>query len=130
MGEIHLDTDILIDLLERYDVQNIMDLLLNYNIKLSSIVYYEFCIGVYRTGREYLKKLIDKYFDVIPLSREIADKAAEIQAKLMSSGELIDHRDLIIGVTAIVNNAQLWTKNIKHFKRLEEYGLRIFKMEG
>jgi len=127
MGEIHLDTDILIDLLEKYGKQFIIDLLSRYDLKVSSIVYYEFCIGVYRTGREYLKKLVDKYFKIIPFSREVADKTAEIQAELMDKGMLMDHRDIIIGVTAIVSDAQLWTKNIKHFKRLEEYGLKIFK---
>jgi hypothetical protein len=127
MGEIHLDTDILIDLLEKYDKQLIIDLLLSYDLKISSIVYYEFCIGIYRTGMKYLKSFINKYFEVIPFSREIADKTAEIQAELMDRGMLMDHRDIIIGVTAILSNAQLWTKNIKHFKRLEEYGLKIFK---
>ena len=127
MGEIHLDTDVLIDLIERYDLEYIERLMVRHELKISSIVYYEFCIGVYRVGKIYLKNIIENYLEIIPFSGDIADKAAEIQAQLMREGKPMDHRDIIIGVTAIMNNAELWTKNLKHFERLREYGLKVYR---
>ena len=51
----------------KYDILSIINLLLKYDLKLSSIVYYEFCIGVYIVSRKYLKEIVDKYFGVVPL---------------------------------------------------------------
>ncbi|ADT85057.1 hypothetical protein TERMP_02083 [Thermococcus barophilus MP] len=43
------------------------------------------------------------------------------------NGELIEDADLLIAATAIAKGYTLWTRNIKHFERLEKFGLRLFK---
>ena len=127
MGEVHLDTDILIELIEKYNLDTIEDIMATYDLKISSIVYYEFCIGAYRTNKLYLKDIIDRYIDVVPFTKEIAEKTAQIQAKLLMEGTAIDHRDIIIGTTAISSGAKLRTKNLKHFQKLTNHGLKLFR---
>ncbi|HDD63762.1 MAG TPA: type II toxin-antitoxin system VapC family toxin [Thermoprotei archaeon] len=126
MVEVHLDTDVLIDLIERKPLNEIISLMERYDFKISAVVFFEFMVGVYRTGRTYLKPLILNYIEVLPITREIADKSAEIEAELMKRGEPIDARDLMIASTAIVREAMLWTNNLKHFQRLKSYGLKLF----
>jgi len=51
--------------------------------------------------------------------------AGKIQKDLKSKGEIMDIRDLFIACICINNNMILLSRNIKHFKRFEKYGLKI-----
>ncbi len=121
MGErVLVDTDILVDYYrERIDLPpgNIY--------YISTITLYEYTRGT-RKPRE-AKKLLEESFIVAPLNNQVLLKSAEIWRNLKQRGALIDDRDLIIGATAITLNLKLYTKNTKHFKRLTEYGLQLFK---
>ena len=72
-----------------------------------------------------LRTLVNKYFEVLPVTREVADKAARIESELMEKGELLEARDLIIAATAITRNAMLLTRNKKHYQGLKKYGLKF-----
>ncbi len=48
---------------------------------------------------------------------------------MMKKKEFLDERDLIIGAICIANNIPLWTGNIKHFKKLKEYGLNLVTID-
>ena len=121
MGErVLVDTDILID----YYREKI-DLPPGNIYYISTITLYEYTRGT-RKPRE-AKKLLEESFIVAPLNNQVLLKSAEIWRNLKQRGALIDDRDLIIGATAITLNLKLYTKNTKHFKRLTEYGLQLFK---
>jgi len=125
MVEVHLDTDALIDLLEKEPLSKIIELAVRYDLKISAVVYFEFMVGAYRVKRLDLRTLVNKYFEVLPVTREVADKAARIESELMEKGELLEARDLIIAATAITRNAMLLTRNKKHYQRLKKYGLKF-----
>ncbi len=125
MVEVHLDTDALIDLLEKEPISKIIELAVRYELKISAVVYFEFMVGAYRVKRLDLRTLVNKYFEVLPVTREVADKAARIESELMEKGELLEARDLIIAATAITRNAMLLTRNKKHYQRLKKYGLKF-----
>ncbi len=129
MNEVHLDTDVLIDLLEKGDPKKIISLMEKYDLKICAVVYFEFMTGAYKTDQGYLKNLLKKYFGVLPISIEAADCAAKIEADLMNRGDALDPRDAIIAATAIQRGAFLWARNKKHFERLKRYGLKLIELE-
>ncbi|MCD6562811.1 MAG: type II toxin-antitoxin system VapC family toxin [Thermoproteales archaeon] len=124
MGQgILIDTDILIDYHKgRLDLpeENIY--------YISIITLYEYSRGT--TRPKEAKRLLEESFIVIPLNNQILLKSIEIWQSLKRKGILIDDRDLIIGASAITYNLQLYTKNIKHFERLKEYNLELFKHQS
>jgi tRNA(fMet)-specific endonuclease VapC len=61
--------------------------------------------------------------EILPLTEEVAKKAAEIYAELRKNGETIGHNDILIAGTAIVNDMTLITNNVNHFGRIK--GLSI-----
>lgn len=78
------------------------------------------------TGR-YLNDLPDsdfqKIFDnleIIPVDKEVADKAGKIMAKLMDKGQRIEINDIYIAATSIIHDQTILTANTKHFERLEK----------
>ena len=72
------------------------------------------------------KSLLEEAFVVIFHDNEVLTKAGEIWIELKKSGELIDDRDVLIASVAITKNIPLLTRNVKHFKRLERFGLKLF----
>ncbi|MHA1665175.1 MAG: type II toxin-antitoxin system VapC family toxin [Candidatus Njordarchaeales archaeon] len=125
MGKIMIDTDVLIDLLEKKPISILRNLSMKYDFYVSGIVAFEFLTGIYKTKKLKLKKILENNFNIVPISYEIIDLAAEIEAGLMEQGKMLDPRDLLIGATAIFMNIPLRTNNIKDFKRLEKYGLKL-----
>jgi len=124
MGErVLVDTDILID----YCREKI-DLPPGNIYYISTITLYEYMRGTKKPKKA--KKLLEESFIVIPLNNQILLKSAEIWRNLKQKGALVDDRDLTIGATAIALNLKLYTKNIKHFKRLTEHGLQLFKPQS
>ncbi len=61
--------------------------------------------------------------EILPLDKESAIKAGEIEAELIMGGEVIEDADIMIAAVAITNNETLVTRNKKHFERIK--GLRI-----
>ncbi len=76
------------------------------------------------------KALLEEVCAVLPLDNRIIGRASEVWRELRRRGEIMDDRDLLIGVTAIVNDLPLWTGNRKHFDRLKGYGLRFWDDGG
>ncbi|RLE85175.1 MAG: type II toxin-antitoxin system VapC family toxin [Thermoprotei archaeon] len=120
MGEgVLIDTDVLIDYVRgrRRLPEGIC--------YISEITLYEFIRGT-RDPRE-AKRLLEREFVVIYCDNEILELAAETWRKLRRKGVLIEDRDLIIGSTAIAKGLPLLTGNVKHFERLKEFGLKLYK---
>ena len=62
-------------------------------------------------------------FQVLPVTCEIAKKAAEIDAQLAKAGQVISYLDVVIAATALHHALILVTRNVRHFQRVP--GLRL-----
>ena len=51
--------------------------------------------------------------------------SGEILSKLEKKREVIDFRDVMIASIVIENDVALYTRNVKHFKRVE--GLKLYE---
>ncbi|MDD5614622.1 MAG: type II toxin-antitoxin system VapC family toxin [Candidatus Methanoperedens sp.] len=63
-----------------------------------------------------------KSIKIIDFDRYAAAKAADIHAKLKNAGKYIDILDVLVAGIVIVNNEELVTRNLDHFRRIP--GLR------
>jgi hypothetical protein len=91
---------------------------------ITEITLYEFIRGTKDINKA--KKALEEGFIVLFHNNEAIKKASEIWIGLKKSGHLIDDRDLLIAAVAITNNLKLLTKNIRHFRKLEKFGLRLY----
>lgn len=57
---------------------------------------------------------------VLPLDKECAFLAGEIESELMQRGENIEIEDILIAAISIQNNETLVTRNEKHFRRIKQ----------
>ncbi|RLE96119.1 MAG: type II toxin-antitoxin system VapC family toxin [Thermoprotei archaeon] len=64
-----------------------------------------------------------------PLDFESARLAGKIYRALRRRGEPIDFRDVLTGAICIRQGVPLVTRNVRHFKRLEELGLAVMSIE-
>ena len=119
MGEgILVDTDVLIDYTKGFTD------LPKKQLYISEITLYEFIRGC-RDVRK-AKELLESAFIVVFHDNDVLVKASEIWIELNKKGELIDERDILIASVAIAKNFKLLTRNVKHFKRLEKFGLKFY----
>jgi len=102
---------------------------------LSAISAEEYLRGVYYLYCENESSLREKLmsaendlsaFEIIPITYDIALKAAEIDAELLRKGEPLSLPDIIIASTALVKNLILLTRNLKHFRRINELRIRVY----
>jgi predicted nucleic acid-binding protein len=112
-----VDTDVLIDY-----TKGLVDLPRK-RLYISEITLYEFIRGC-KNVRE-VKALLESAFVVVFHDNDVLVKASEIWIELKKSGELIDERDILIASVAITKGMHLLTRNVKHFKKLEKFGLKL-----
>ncbi|MHA1632118.1 MAG: type II toxin-antitoxin system VapC family toxin [Candidatus Freyarchaeota archaeon] len=65
-------------------------------------------------------------FEILPITYEVALKAAEVDAMLAIKGEMLSLADVLIATTAIINNLVLVTRNVRHFKRIPNVKVRRY----
>jgi tRNA(fMet)-specific endonuclease VapC len=90
-------------------------------INLSVISYYEILNGLYFKDAKGQLVKFEQFVslnEVLPLTDEIARKAAEIFAELRKKGQVIGHNDVLIAATAITQSMVLVTNNTAHFGRI------------
>ena len=129
MPETLIDTDILSEFFRGNPIviANIDKYLQNYTcLNISIITYYEVLNGLlYKDARKQLVKF--KQFvelnQVLPLTIITVNKSAEVQSELRKKGKEIGHTDTLIAGIALVNNLELITNNIEHFKRIPKLKL-------
>lgn len=64
-----------------------------------------------------------RHCDVVPLSRNSLERAADIYAELHRRGQLIGEVDILIGAIALVRGMGVATRNTSHFSRID--GLHV-----
>jgi len=111
-----IDTDVLIEMLRRGE---------RIDGFISVITLLEFLRGVPEGEREIVKDLLVRSFPVIRLDNDVVEEYCRLYRDLRERGELLRDADLLIGATALARGLELVTLNVKRFKRLERYGLRV-----
>jgi len=126
--DVALDTDILI-LLSK--LKKLDELVSRYNVYITIITEYEYVRGEVIAGVDssISKSTLEEAFGILFFDNKSVKVASVIWSEMMKKKEFLDERDLIIGAICIANNIPLWTGNIKHFKKLKEYGLNLVTID-
>ncbi|MDK2869285.1 MAG: hypothetical protein PWP39_520 [Pyrococcus sp.] len=102
-----------------------------FTVNLSIVTVYR-----YLTARAYLKKNIEVELDVlkdiyniVPLTRDIAIKAAQIEADLMRKGVIPDMEDVLTAATAIYTRSLLITDDLKRYEHMRRFGLDTMPLD-
>ena len=93
---------------------------------LSIVSRYEVLSGLMWRGAQRQLERFDRFCDlsdVLPLTEDVAARAARIYAELRSRGEPLDDADILIAATALVHGLVLVTNNERHFGRIPELRL-------
>lgn len=115
-----LDTNYLIYLLRHKEAADVADYYTD--PKTTTITLFELYYGAMRSVKQeksiaQIKSLL-KSVDLLAFDKSAAEKAAEIQTRLMNSGEPIDIQDVLIAGIVVSNNEELVTSDIDHFRRI------------
>lgn len=114
MSRLLIDTDVLIDFLR--GKQKALDLLKSFpedSITCCSVITVaELFAGMLETEKEKTVRLIDS-LEVISIDRNIAELAGEFKKDTKSHHIGLD--DYFIAATALIHDAELVTKNYKHY---------------
>lgn len=121
------DTSVLIDYFRKTDKANSKIIHLfdqGYDFNISVISYYEVYTGATSHQLPFWSNFLTR-IRLLPLDKNVAQVAVEINKSLKIKRKQISIADLFIAATAISNNMPLSTLNTKHFERIE--GLIILK---
>jgi tRNA(fMet)-specific endonuclease VapC len=92
------------------------------DIGVPAIVLYELEVGLKKSNspRKRRKQLNDliSIINILPFGKDEAEAAAQIRAHLEKKGTPIGPYDILIGGTALGNQATLVTHNVREFKRI------------
>ncbi len=121
-----LDTDVLIDILrnEPKTINWIKENEERYEFATTVINLFELYTGAYK-AINYGEKIKDieelsEKLKVFPFLLKHSKEAGKQRAKLEKKGILIDSRDLLIGIIALIEGFPIKTNNKKHFSRIED----------
>jgi predicted nucleic acid-binding protein len=79
-------------------------------------------VEIWRGLRAHGKRTVRALFELIqwvPVDEAVADLAGEYARIYRASHQGIDVPDLIVAATAMRADAELWTRNVKHFPMFE-----------
>jgi tRNA(fMet)-specific endonuclease VapC len=100
--------------------------LLVYYPNLSVVSVYEIEVGAYRAGRPSDIDPLQVKFTILPITEEIARRAAWLDAGLIRQNLQIGAKDIFIAATYLVHDLPLLTVNVRHFDRVD--GLQLIDL--
>jgi len=122
-----LDTDVLIEIFDRGSIkgEEALERLVRCgeDICITVINLHEVLYGLSKYAKPVREVL---RLPVLSYRKEDAILASELELKLERRGMSIRRTDAMIAAITINNNAKLYTFDVRHFKPLEEYGLKLF----
>jgi len=121
-----VDTSVVVEVLEEGDEQLLLELARR-EAYVSYVTLYEYLWGYCYLGRDYReeKEALEKLFRVVYPTQEVLLKAMEIDVNLARRGEKVPQADVVIAATAIALGAPLLTRDLRHFPRMERFGLKV-----
>ncbi|PIU36531.1 hypothetical protein CO005_00740 [Candidatus Roizmanbacteria bacterium CG_4_8_14_3_um_filter_34_9] len=120
-----IDSNIIIDFLNNQDsaVDFFKNKSQNKDLFISIISWAEVVYG-FRKNKSHKKVQLFKDFlqenniFIISIDQKVAEKYLDIKIDLEIKRIPLDEFDLLIAATALANNLSLSTRNVKHFKRI------------
>ena len=111
-----IDTDILIDHFHGNEAAKafIREKLLSGETLTISVVTVSEIIAGMRSGEEQRTEMLFGLFNIFPVDVTIARIAGAYLNRYPSANEL-DLGDVLIAATALVNGAELYTRNVRHY---------------
>jgi len=92
-------------------------------IHLNALVYFETRRGLLAVDANAQLRQFDalcEQLGILPLDKQILDRASELYAQLRREGKLIEDADLLIAATALTHGLTLVTNNLGHFARVPD----------
>jgi predicted nucleic acid-binding protein len=117
-----LDTSVLIDHLRgNREARRVLAAAVDDGERLAAsvVVKVEVLAGMRRAEERPTRRLLGA-LDWIPVDDDIAERAGLLANLYLSSHPGVDPVDHIIAATAELHDAELWTRNIKHFPMFPE----------
>ena len=101
---------------------------------VSAVTIHEYLFGVrfrYGTSPDLAEKLASAArdlapFDVLPVTKEVAEESARLHADLTAEGNQIGINDVYIGSTALRFGLELVTRNDRHFSRIPSLKVKSY----
>lgn len=127
-----IDSDYLIDILRKQpEVLKYFRALENESTLLATTVVnsFELYYGAYKIQKQNQIQLVTELLHkliVFEWKAEFSQLMGEILADLERKGQIIDFRDVFIGVIVLKNDFSLLTRNLKHFERIPNLKLTPF----
>ena len=124
--QVLLDTDTLSAYMRREPtvVARIEDYLLSHReLSFSLMTRYEILRGLKARGATSKLRAFAELCsisNILALTDEVIDRAADVYADLYRRGELIGEGDILIASTALVYGLVMVTNNVKHFNRIAD----------
>lgn len=126
-----LDTCLIIDVLggEERAGAALRELTEREEVCTSTINMYELFKGAYSVKESQGEKCLEaveefrRNIRVIGLNTEASKKAAQIYAELKVKGQMVEENDCLLGGICLTEQMGIFTKNVKHFQRIE--GLEV-----
>lgn len=129
MGKIIIDSDVLIDFLKNMPqtIEKIKELKEDNELGTTDINAFELYLGAYKSKKQEkeladVKGLLNTLF-LSSTNEDSMEIAAKILSDLEKKGKPIALRDLFIGSICLTNSFKLYTRNKKHFEKIEGLSL-------
>jgi len=125
-----IDTDVLIEILDKKSSKG--DEALNKIIQsgesicITAINLHEILYGLHKYAKQ-IQAILN--LPVLDYTKEDAKLSAKLEVEMERRGKAIRRTDAMIAAIAINNKASLFTYDTKHFKPLQELGLKLFNKE-
>lgn len=115
-----IDTSIFIEHLRKQNRQKsiLYNIVGDYLLYTSTVVEFELYTGAIDNQKRYDVQALLSWSTVLPLTSDIAQRAAAIYRQLRADNQLIEMRDILIAATALNHSLPLMTLNVGHFNRI------------
>ncbi|HRW11399.1 MAG TPA: type II toxin-antitoxin system VapC family toxin [Caldilineaceae bacterium] len=120
-ADLLIDTSIFIEHLRKQNRQKtiLYNIVGDYAIYTSTVVEFELYAGATDSQKRHDVQAILSWSTVLPLTSDVAQRAAAIFQQLRATNQLIEMRDILIAATAIAHSLPLMTLNVGHFERMD-----------
>ena len=121
-----VDTSVLVDALEEGD-EELLAALVEREVLVPYVALYEYLYGYLYLGKdaEKEKRVLEELFTIVYPDQQVLMKALEIDVALAKEGLRVPQADITIAATAIVADAPLLTRALRHYPRPKRFGLEV-----
>lgn len=119
------DSDVLIDFLRGYGdgARRVAEELASRSFATTSITAFELRSGAHSPKQRKAVDTLLAAMTILPFRAEEAEIAADIRKDFDGRGQTIGMADFLIAAVCIANQAELLTRNVKHFARVKDLKL-------